>query len=392
MFGLSRVEKRAGNQYDTAMRALTGQRLYPTYAGVAANYADMLTIPAVWKSIQLTAGIVSVMPIDAYRDRDDSRTEVRPTPKLLVEPSAFLPLEDWIFQAIESMIMHGDVIGRIVQRDGRMSPTQIELVDPAAVTIKRRPDGDYDFYFDRVLIPRDEVWHVPGRPRLGTPFGFGLIEFMAQTAGVALAARKYEAQWFGDGAHPTSILRPATDPGPAGAQLLKDRLLGIMRGNREPLVLPPGTDLQSLQTNPVEAALLEAMRANANDIAHFFGVPPELVGGTSGDSMTYSNVEARVLDLLAFAVQYWMTKLEKALSRSLWPKPLYVKFNEGAITRTDLRTKVETLVAEVRGGLRTPNEGRRLLDLPALPGGDDLVLPNAVAPVTVGSIPDEPPS
>jgi HK97 family phage portal protein len=372
MFGLSRPERRA-NQYEATFHQLAQRRLQGTYAGLSASYDDMLTIPAVWKSLQLTAGIISVMPIDAYRDREDERTELRTLPRLLREPSALVPLESWIFQNIESMIMHGDAVGRIVARDPRFFPTQIEMVDPKIVTVKV-VDGMPEWQFDRVPVPAADVWHVPGRPKLGSMFGIGLIEKMAETAGVALAGRKYEGQWFGDGAHPTSIIRPSVDPGGPGAQALKDRVMAIARGNREPLILPPNTDFETLQENPVNSALLESMRANAADIAHFAGIPPELVGGSSGDSMTYSNVEARVLDLLAFGVQFWMVKLEKALSRAL-PQPVSVKFNENAVIRTDVKTKVDTLVAQVAGGLITQNEARKPLDLPAMPGGDVLFEP-----------------
>lgn len=372
MFGLSRPERRAANQYDSTMRMIAQQRLHPTYAGVAANYEDMLTVPAVWKSLQLTAGTISTMKVCAYRDGSDERTELSTLPALLRSPSGMVPREDWVFQNIESMIMHGDAIGRIVARDGRFFPSQVEMVDPRTVTMRKRDDGTWQWFFDRKPVPDDEVWHVPGRPQLGSPFGFGLIEFMAQVAGISLAGRKYEAQWFGDGAHPTLIYTPPTDPGLSGAEAIKEKLRAITRGNREPLVTAPGTVVAPFQSNPTDSSLIESMRANAADIAHFFGVPPELVGGSSGDSMTYSNVEARVLDLLAFAVQYWMTKLENALSRSL-PQPIYVRFDEDDIVRTDLKTKVDTLVAEVKGGIRTPNEARKVRDLPALEGGDALV-------------------
>lgn len=367
MFGLSRVEQRA-DSWDQTVRFLRQQRV--DYSSVSSSYGDMLSIPAVWKSLQLTAGIISVMPVDAYRDREDERTELSTLPPLLRQPSAMVAREDWVFQAVESMIMHGDCFGVIVARDGRLFPTQIELVDPAKVSVVER-DGRLEYKIDRRPVPAEDIWHVPGRPKLGSKFGVGLIEHMAQTAGVALAARKYEQQWYSDGAHPTAIIRPSVDPGPDGAQRLKDRLLSIVRGNREPLILPPNTDFQTLQENPVNSALLEAMRANATDIANFTGVPPELVGGSSGDSMTYSNVEARVLDLLAFGVQYWMVKLENALSRCL-PQPVFVKFNEAAVIRTDIKTKVDTLVAQVAGGLMTQNEARKPLDLPAMPGGDVL--------------------
>lgn len=375
MFGLSRPERRGSDQFESTIRGLYERRLMSSYSGVSASYDDMLAVPAVAKALMLTAGIVSVMPIDAYRNIEDERTELRTLPRLLREPSGVLSLEDWVFQNLESMIMHGDAVGRIVARDARMFPTQIEMVDPAVVTVKvDKTTRAVQWFFDRQPVPSDDVWHVPGRPRLGSQFGIGLIETMMQTAGIALATRKYEAQWFGDGAHPTSILRPSVDPGPVGAEALKNKLLSIARGNREPLVLPVGTEFESFQENPVNSALLDAMRQNATDIAHFFNVPPELVGGASGDSMTYSNVESRILDLLAFGVQYWMVKLEKALSRAL-PQPIYVKFNEAAVTRTDLRTKVETLVAQVAGGIITQNEARKPLDLPAMPGGDVLFEP-----------------
>lgn len=383
MFGLS-LERRAApgvSQWDAALDRLSQARLGGTYAGLVADYDSMLAVPAVWKSLQLTAGIISVMPLDEYTRSDQAATtEVRPS-QLLSAPSASVPLEVWIYQHVEAQIMHGDAIGRIVNVDRTGWPTQVELVPNTCVRVERdRATGRLRWSFDNKPIPEDQVWHVPGRPgRAGSPFGVGLIEYMATTAGISLAARKYEAQWFGDGAHPTSILQTPTDPGATGAETLKEKLRSLTRGNREPLVLPVGVTLNSFQENPVNSALLEALRANATDVAHFFGVPPELVGGASGDSMTYSNVEARVLDLLAFAVQFWMVKLEKALTRAL-PRPRFAKFNEASVIRTDQKTKIETLVAAVAGPVMTPNEARLPLDLLPVEGGDVLNRKQAAAP------------
>jgi HK97 family phage portal protein len=375
MFGLSRVERRA-DQWEATIRGLTERRLAPSYAGVSANYEEMISIPAVWKALLLTAGVVSVMPVNAYRDLDDERSELPTLPRLLREPSANVSFPDWVFQIVESMIMHGDAVGVIVSRDNRLTPTQIEIVDPKIVSVKlNRSTGTYDWFVDRKPVPDYDIWHLPGRPKLGTPFGVGLIEKMAQTAGIAIAARKYEAQWYGDGAHPTSIIRPEIDPGPVGAQALKDKILSIVRGNREPLILPPKTEFDTLQADPVTSALLDALRHNSTDIAHFVGIPPELVGGSTGDSMTYSNTEGRVIDLLTFGVQFWMSKLEYKLSKTIAPRPVYVKFDEEYIKRTDVRTKVETLIAQVAGGLLTQNEARNVLNRQSLPGGDVLFPP-----------------
>jgi HK97 family phage portal protein len=374
MLGIRPVrEQRTANL--SVLERIAEQRSGSTWAGVSITPEAALSVPWVWSCLQLTAGVISTMPVDEYVRRDGVAEPVSSMSPLLVAPSAQVSLEDWIFQHIESMIMHGGAWGAIVARDRAMHPTQVELVSPTVVTVRQdRFGGEWSVRFDGKVMDRDEVWYVPGRTRAGSPFGIGLLDYMLETVAVGVAARKYGAQFFGDGAHPTMVVTPPTNPGEDGAKALKARLLDILRGNREPLIVPNGTQVEPWQTNPSDAALVEVLRQNATDGAQFFLVPPELVGGVTGDSATYANVEARVLNLLAFGVAFWLTKWERAISRQL-PRPRFVKLNEAAIIRTDEKTKIDVLATAVRAGLRTQNEGRVKLDLSPRDDGDRLNWP-----------------
>jgi len=121
---------------------------------------------------------------------------------------------------------------------------------------------------------------------------------------------------------------------------------------------------------PEEAQFLETTRANVATIARYFGVQPELIGGESGGSLTYANVEQRALDFLTFGLRPWLVRLEVALSALLASKT-DVKFNAAALVRTDLLTRYQAHESAIRAGWKLRSEVRDLEDLPPIPGIDD---------------------
>lgn len=370
------AERRDGKFYDVVdvARFVRDVRLNGSWSSLSVTPDTVLSVPAVFAAQQLTAGTIMQLPFDEYRKHGEVRVQLPESP-LLATPSGNVPAEEWRFQAIESAQLHGNAVGVIVARDRLMYPTQVELIHPSRVKVKWDDQSrQLSWKIDDEKIDADEIWHMPGRPHVGSPLGVGLVQFMAESAALGLAARRYGAGWFKDGGAPVVVARPQRDPGTDGASRLKEAIKSAL-STRAPLVTPQDVELQSWPgSKPSDAELVEALRQNATDIAMFYALPPELIGGSTGDSMTYSNVEHRTLDLLAFGVSFWLVKLEKALSRSR-PRGVYVKANEKAIIRSDVRTQVQTIAAQVAAGLITPNEGRALLDRQPLPGGDELVTP-----------------
>jgi HK97 family phage portal protein len=143
-------------------------------------------------------------------------------------------------------------------------------------------------------------------------------------------------------------------------------------------VLGSGARFQAVTIPPEQAQFLETTRANVATIARYFGVQPELIGGESGGSLTYANVEQRALDFLTFGLRPWLVRLETALS-ALLSSTTTVKFNAAALVRTDLLTRYQAHESAIRAGWKLRSEVRELEDLPPIAGIDDQPTGGAVA-------------
>ena len=142
------------------------------------------------------------------------------------------------------------------------------------------------------------------------------------------------------------------------------------QGGREIAVLGNGARFQAVTVPPEESQFLETTRANVATIARSFGVQPELIGGESGGSLTYANVEQRALDFLTFGLRPWLVRLEVALS-ALLSSTTTVKFNAAALVRTDLLTRYQAHESAIRAGWKLRSEVRELEDLAPVAGIDD---------------------
>jgi HK97 family phage portal protein len=140
-------------------------------------------------------------------------------------------------------------------------------------------------------------------------------------------------------------------------------------GKRKTAVLAGGFKWEPVTIAPEESQFVETMKLNVAQIARVFGVPPEMIGGEAGNSLTYANVEARALDFLRYSLNPWIVRVEHALGR-LIPSKQFVKFNPGAMLRSTTKERYEAHKIALEAGFLTVDEVRELEDRPPLPGGD----------------------
>jgi Phage portal protein len=118
---------------------------------------------------------------------------------------------------------------------------------------------------------------------------------------------------------------------------------------------------------PSEAQFIEALRMNATMVASVLGLPPDRIGGTRGDSLTYNTVEQSTLQVIE-ALRPWLVRLETAFY-DLLPSNRYCRFNSDALLKTDLKTRTEIYQMQRSFGMRSVDEIRDTEDLEPLPGG-----------------------
>jgi HK97 family phage portal protein len=211
----------------------------------------------------------------------------------------------------------------------------------------------------------------------GSIIGVSPIAYAALTVGHGLAAQRFGAKFFADGAIPTSILTNPEPFGPDVAALVKAKWLEVMAGNREPAVLTGGWKHEQVTVSPEDSQFLETMNANYAHVCSFFGVDPRDIGAAvpGGGTVTYSNPELDQLRLLVRTVGPWMVRFENALSR-LRPRNQVFRFMPDSLLRTDVTTRHRAYDSALRAGWLNRNEIRALENRPGIgPAGELYVWP-----------------
>lgn len=354
-------------------------------AGVSVDVDSARRLSAVWACIDLIAAQISTLPIHEFRDNSETKERVQlPLGPLFEQPDGELELDKWLYQVLESVLTCGNAYGLILHRDQQGWPDVIKMINPRLIQVWYRGKigiGPVEFKLEGEPIARfdpksgfGDLWHFPAFVTAGTPIGLSPIAYHASTIGASLAAQQFGANWFRDGATPSSLLKYKTQAGeilgPDVVQAVKNNWLTTTAGNREPVVMNDRWDYEQISVPAEESQFLDTMKYGKSDIAPIYRIRPEKIGGESGNSMTYSNVESANLAFYTETLQPWIVSLERAMS-ALRPRGRYVKFNADAFLRTDTITRWKAHDMSIRMGVKSVNEVRQLENLPGIgPEGD----------------------
>jgi HK97 family phage portal protein len=336
----------------------------------AAAIDVALTLAPVFAATRLIAHGIASLPLQGYRKVGEDRRPIQ-TPALFANPTIFGGPYEWVQRALISLLLRGNAYGFVTAVDRAGYPAQLEWLHPDDVTLKDdRTNGRPEwFYLGRPVdawLGRDsvgELLHIPWYVLPGHVLGLSPIRAFSTTIESGIYAQRFGRDFFADGAVPAAVLETDQAVNRDQATLIKERFVQASRG-RAPVVLGAGTKYRPITVPPEESQFLESIKANATIIASIYGVRPERIGGESGNSMTYANVENQAIADL-HDLQPYLTKLEAPFS-SLLPKPQYVRFNLDSLLRADTQTRYATHGVALDKKFKTVDEVRADEDLPPL--------------------------
>jgi HK97 family phage portal protein len=340
------------------MESWSGQRVTPDQA---------LRLSTVFGCVRLLADSVSTLPLAVYRD--DERDPI-PLPSLLRRPSADHPeLSDWLWATMACLLLRGNAWGMITDRAGAgLLPSQVDLLDPDQVTVQENGDSPPVIRVGGQETDRADLWHVKAYPIAGSILGMSPVAYARETIGLGLAAERFGAQFFGEGAVPSGVIE-ADDPRMKreGAEALMAMWKMRHTGRHQPAILT-GAKYRNISIAPNEAQFIETQRFNVEAVARFYGVPSEMVNGPTAGHEAYTSPEMRGTDFLTFTLRPWLLRLERAVS-TLLPRAQRAKFNAGGFVRATLKDRYDAHAVAIASGFLTVNEVRELEDRPPLPEG-----------------------
>ena len=335
------------------------------------NTQTAMTLSAVWASIRLLAGVGSTLPLDVHRSGSSNVSSIMATPSLFVQPDPHLSLSSWLYALWTSLLTAGNAYGIVTASNGTGYPTSLELLDPSTVTWRSHSD-EWEVTVNEKPMrrwPDGPLWHVPLFVYPGKPYGLSPIQNAKLSIGAGLSAERFGAQFFDSGGNPNALIYSEQELSAEQAQGIKRAFTRATTNNREPAVLGAGLKYERIQIAPDESQFLETGRFTVEQVARMYGIPPELIGGTSsGSSVTYANREQRAADWLTFGLMPYLVAIEEALS-SLLPPRQRVRFNVDGLLRADTASRYAAHSVGIASGFLTVDEAREVEDLPPL-GGD----------------------
>jgi HK97 family phage portal protein len=371
LFRRRREEEQRSLPAGAQLLGLSGGSPY-TRSGEVVTGDGALRLSAVWACVRLLADTISSLPVHTYRG--DEQVD---TPALLREPSAGVPVHDFLDAVMRSLLLRGNAYGLITARSGPgLLPSQVELVSPDRVGVTLHPETQrVQYRIGGQEFHSSDVWHVAAFCSPGSVLGLSPVAFCAESVGLGLAAQDFGAQYFAGGPIPVGTLNldPSVRPNSLEhapgeqAELVRTWQDWARSGRRRGTVpVLTGVRFEPININAEESQFLETQRFNVTQIARVFGVPPEMVGGDAGNSLTYANTEARALDFLRYNLTPWLTRLDYALG-ALLPSTLDVRLNPDALLRSTTKERYEAHKVGIDAGFLTVNEARELENLPPLP-------------------------
>jgi len=372
-------------------RALTTANIPPVMLsstpGATVTPSNALAVADVFACVRVLSDAAASVPLICYRKTAEGRTRADGRlADLLRRPAPATTQANLIGQVMTHLLLWGNCYaGKFRDGEGRVS--QLALLHPDRVTPELRAGEPRYVVNDgrgrQTEHGVEDIIHIRALSTDGL-LGISPVRQCRVALGLAQSLAEHAVMFFENGARPTGILKA-----PAGQDEALRRISDVWSArhagtrNAHRIAVISGEVEFTAITGPLDdLQFVEQRHLSTAEIARVFGVPPWMVGASSGDSMTYSNTESQALSFVTHSLRPWLVLIEQALSEDtdLAPGALYVEFLLDALLRADSATRsdVYTRALDPVTGWMTREEVRRLENLDPEPQTAPMPNPGAL--------------
>ena len=270
-----------------------------------------------------------------------------------------------------------------------LHPQRVRIWIDNAKIFSGKEDLYYEYNKDGkiYLFQKDEILHLKGGLSKDGIVGMSVRETLATTLNGTKASQKYLNNLYDRGLTAKALLRYTGDLNKDLQKKMLEAIEEFINTENNPtgiLPLPPGMDIVPLDLKLTDSQFFELKKYSALQIAAAFGVKPNHLNDY--DKSSYSNSEMQNLTFYIDTLLYILTLYEeefnlKLLTESERLKGLHFEFNVASILKGDLKTQAECITKYLQSGVYTINEARKKAGLPAIDGGDVIVMNGSYVPL-----------
>lgn len=347
-----------------------------TVSGITVTPDTAMEAPTVQAIVQAVAGTLSTLPVHVMQKTvSDTATKKEllpnhPVAKLLAHPNDEQDRVTYWLDAASWLVRHGNHYA--VKGRGQTGPIRrLEAVPPGDMAVTQREDRSVVYRVSQASggqrdYERWEMHHV----RLGARNGYcgnSPIHDVRESIALEIAAERFGASFFGNGAMPSLVFKYAKESQGHQTQEQRDKFIQQFhaaygaKGRFRALVLPKGMEMDPLAVDNDKAQFLETRKHQRTVIAGAFGIPPHLVGDL--ERGTFSNIEHQSLEFIQRVILRYVRIFEAAMERDLLTpadraQGVIIRFNLDGALRGDFKSRQEGLKIQREMGVITANEWR----------------------------------
>lgn len=351
------------------------------------------TQPALRSVISFLADNVAGLPLKCYvRQPDGGRERDRESALALVlkNPNAWMTGHELIRATVSEYLLHDDSVWLTIPANTPSGWT-IAVIPRDWLSPKTRDGLEVDYiqvrtpYGGEVKLQDGDFLRFAGWSPSGSASTSSRIEALKQILSEQISAWNFRNGVWKNGGRVTQwISRPADTPWGEGArdrfaESWKNKFAGDKGTNTggTPL-LEDGMRLETATFNAREAQWAEANKLSREDVCAVYHVNPGLIYHT--DATTYASAKDNARALYSDTLAPLLDMLEERINAFLVPRlgldnTHYCEFDLDAKLQGSFEERASVMQSSVGAPWMTRNEARAMLNLPAIDGGDELVVP-----------------
>lgn len=361
-----KAERRSFNLADPAYWMGLGNQ---SAANEPVNENTSMGLTAVHRSVQLIAGTIASLPLHTYMTtRAGERKRVT---SWLDNPGAATGQTryEWVETLVAHLLLHGNAFGLHIY-NGAGAMVGMQLIHPGLVSVETDPSrGIAGRRFTvttadeapRVFTEVD-ITHFRGLSTDGV-IGLSPIAACRNAIGSGIAADKAAGKMYATGLLMGGVLAVPADYDEEQAAEFQSSLQNKLTGARtaaEVTVVNADVRFSPWTMNASDAQFLESRGFQVEEVARLYGVPKVLLA-EDGASTWGSGIAELIRGFQKFTLAQWTSRIEQTLSRTL-AGSRFCEFSYEGLLQPDHGQVIANMEAEIRAGLLTQDEGRRILN------------------------------
>ena len=379
----------ASSQYYTPFKSWFEPK--SIFISQAAN--ALATNETIFSAISQLANGMASMPLKLLKDFEEQHNPISDLMETAPNPNA--TSFNWINNMETIRNTFGNALA-IKEYDSRYQVKSLWILDPTRVTpmieantkeLWYRINGDSGSFGkeNTYYVHHLDIIHVKHIHTTGY-WGINPLDVLKNTADFDAKVRTFSLKQLEGAIHAGFVLKMAANISEDKKKATLNSFKQFYQENGGVLLEEQGVTIREVQSREyIDPKLFEANKITITRVATVYNMPPHKLGLTEGSS--YNAMEQRDLEyvqgtLMPVARQYEQEFNLKLLTPEQRRAGYYWKFNLNALLRGDFAKRLDGYFKGIRSGVYTPNDVRKLEDLPPVKeGGDELYMSKDMIPI-----------